>query len=121
MLWSTAGYHGTLAGVTKNAIDFFQLLSGGDRPYLQDKAVGLIATAGGDMAAVNAANAMVHAVHSLRGTLAPLLVAIPKTWSVVNPQEDFIDKKWEERLEQLGRLVVSTAGILRADYSHVKV
>ncbi len=115
MLWSTAAYHGTLAGVTKNFIDFFQHLSGDEKPYLQGKVVGLIATAGGDLAAVNAANAMVHAVHSLRGTAAPLLVAIPNAWRAINPEEGFIHEKWAERLDQLGRLVVKTAAALEVE------
>lgn len=29
MIWSTGAYHGTLAGVTKNAIDYMEFLSGG--------------------------------------------------------------------------------------------
>lgn len=69
LLISTAAYQGTLAGVTKNALDFLEFL----RPdgYLGGKPVGLIATSGGDMDAANAANALVHAVHALRGTVVP--------------------------------------------------
>ena len=121
LLLSTAAYHGTLAGITKNAIDFFQLLAGGDRPYLHEKIVGLIATAGGDMAAVNAVNAMVHSIHSLRGTLVPLLVTIPQAWKGMNAQEEFIDPKWEERLDNLGRLVVTTAAALVREEGRVRV
>jgi FMN reductase len=40
LLWSTAAYHGTLAGLTKNALDFAQFLARDERPYLQDKVVG---------------------------------------------------------------------------------
>jgi FMN reductase len=46
MLWSTTAYHGTLAGATKNALDFAQFLARDERPYFQDKTVGLVATAG---------------------------------------------------------------------------
>ncbi|HZC18253.1 MAG TPA: NAD(P)H-dependent oxidoreductase, partial [Rubrobacteraceae bacterium] len=42
LLLSTAAYHGTLAGVTKNALDFLQLMARDEKPYLQDKVVGLI-------------------------------------------------------------------------------
>ncbi len=59
LVWSTAAYHGTLAGVTKNALDFTQFMARDEKPYLQHKVVGLVATAGGGMAAVNAINAMV--------------------------------------------------------------
>jgi len=51
LLISTAAYHGTLAGVTKNALDYLEFLS--DTEYLHNKPVGLIATAGGDQADVN--------------------------------------------------------------------
>lgn len=78
MILSTAAYHGTLAGVTKNALDFLEYLARDATPYLHGKVVGLIATAGGDLAAVNAINAMVHVMHALRGTVAPLFVPIPK-------------------------------------------
>jgi FMN reductase len=47
VLIGTATYHGTLAGVTKNALDFLQFLSRDERPYLDGRVVGLIATAGG--------------------------------------------------------------------------
>src|ERR687896_1982657 len=64
LLWSTAAYHGTLTGVTKNALDFVQFLARDERPYLQDRVVGLISTAGGGTAAVNAIGAMVNVVHA---------------------------------------------------------
>ena len=80
MLWSTAAYHGTLAGVTKNALDFAQFMAWDEKPYLQDKVVGLVATAGGDMAAVNAINAMVNVVHALRGVAVPLSVPVTQPW-----------------------------------------
>lgn len=108
LLVSTGAYHGTLAGVTKNALDFLQFLSGGERPYLDEKVVGLIATAGGDQAAMHAVDALVHTVHALRGTVAPLVVAIPKAWRHADGGE-MTDGDYAARLEKLGRLVVRTA------------
>jgi len=78
LLVSTAAYHGTLAGVTKNALDFVQFLSNEEPAYLDGKAVGLISTAGGEQAAANANAAMVNVVHSLRGIVAPLMVGVTK-------------------------------------------
>ena len=109
MVWSTAAYQGTLAGVTKNAIDFFQFLSDSEPPFLQNRVVGLAATAGGDIAAVNAINAMLHSVTSLRGTPAPLFVAIPQAHNVFDKRGNILDKKWADRLDQLGWLVVDHA------------
>ena len=40
-------YHGTVSGSFKNALDWLQLLSDRDPPYLTNKVVGLVSTAGG--------------------------------------------------------------------------
>ena len=108
-IWSTPAYHGTIAGVVKNALDFIEFLSDDPRPYIHNKVVGLIATAGGDLAAVNAINAMVHVAHAIRGIPAPLFVAIPQGWKVFDKQGKILEEKWAGRLDQLGQLVVEMA------------
>ena len=115
MIWSTAAYHGTLAGVTKNALDFAQFLARDERPYLQDRVVGLIATAGGSMAAVNAANAMTNVVHALRGVAAPLSVPVAQSWRAFDEEGNLRDDGVAGRLESLGRLVVEMAVKLAPD------
>ena len=117
MLWSTAAYHGTLAGVTKNALDFAQFMARDEKPYLQDKVVGLVATAGGDMAAVNAINAMVSVVHALRGVAAPLSVPVTQSWKVFDEEGNISDEGVAGRLESLGRLVVALATKLGGEAS----
>ena len=109
LLVSTAAYHGTLAGVTKNALDFAQFLGREERPYLDGKVVGLISTAGGEQAATNANGAMVHTVHALRGVVAPLMVAIPKAWQRSDDEGDLTDGGSAKHLDSLGRLVVELA------------
>jgi len=114
VLISTAAYHGTLAGVTKNALDFAQFLSGGDHPYFDGKVVGLISTAGGEQAGANATGALVHVVHSLRGVVAPLMVQISKAWQRADRSGDITDELYGRRLDGLGELVVDLAGRLAA-------
>ena len=109
LLLSTAAYHGTLAGVTKNALDFAQFLGRDERPYFDGKVVGLISTAGGDQAATNANGAMVHTVHALRGVVAPLMVAVPKAWQRSDDDGNITDEGYAKRLDGLGRLVVELA------------
>ncbi|MDQ3911652.1 MAG: NAD(P)H-dependent oxidoreductase [Actinomycetota bacterium] len=115
MLWSTAAYHGSLAGVTKNALDFAQFMARDEKPYLQDKVVGLIATAGGGTAAVNAVNAMVNVVHALRGTAAPFSVPVQRSWKVFGKDGNIRDEEVSQRLESLGRLIVEMAWKLSFD------
>lgn len=109
MIWSTGAYHGTLAGVTKNAIDYMEYLSGGEHPYLHNKVIGLIVTAGGDMAGVNTLTAMTHSVHSLRGIVAPLMVSIRNAKSAFDSEGDVISSKYEKKLTGLGKLMVELA------------
>jgi FMN reductase len=109
LLISSAGYHGTLAGGTKNALDFFEFLRDREPPYLQERVVGLIATAGGDMANVHTVDTMTHIVYSWRGIVAPLQVAIPHSWQVFDKDGTIRVEKWGERLDMLGKLVVDMA------------
>lgn len=112
LILSTAAYHGTLAGVTKNALDFAQFLSRDERPYFDGKVVGLVATAGGEMAGANTTGALVNVVHALRGTVAPLMVAVPKAWRFSDENGNITDDAYGGRLESLGRLVVDLASKL---------
>ena len=114
LVWSTAAYHGTLAGVTKNALDFTQFMARDEKPYLQDKVVGLVATAGGGMAAVNAINAMVNVVHALRGVATPLSVPIQQSWKAFDEEGNVRDERVAKRLGGLGRLAVEMATKLGA-------
>ena len=109
LIWSAAAYQGTIAGVHKNALDLLELLSEDVRPYLHGRVVGLIATAGGEMAAVNTINAMVHAAHALRASVVPLMVPISAASRRFDRELRLVDDSVAQRLEQLGRLVVETA------------
>ena len=112
-LFSTAAYHGTLAGVTKNALDYFEYLSDAPRPYLHNKPVGLIATASGESADVHSIDAMVNVVHSLRGYVLPLIVPIHNA-SKAFDNGKVINEKIDARLTQLGKMAVETATRFRA-------
>jgi len=109
LVWSTAAYHGTIAGVTKNALDFTQFMARDEKPFLQDKVVGLVATAGGGIAAINAINALVNVVHALRGVAAPLSVPIQQSWKAFDEEGNVRDEGVVKRLGALGRLVVEIA------------
>lgn len=109
LLVSTAAYHGTLAGVTKNALDYVQFLGKEEHPYFDGKVVGLITTAGGEQAAANANAAMVHVVHALRGIVAPLMVGVTKAWQRTDDAGEITDDAYGRRLDDLGRLVVDLA------------
>src|ERR1700685_1521846 len=70
------GYHGSISGLVKNALDYAEDLRTDVRPYFSGRAVGCIATAGGWSAAVNTLGALRDIVHALRGWPTPLGAAI---------------------------------------------
>src|SRR6516165_9731910 len=52
VLLASPGYHGSISGLVKNALDYVEDLRGDARPYLSGRAVGCIGVAGGWQAAV---------------------------------------------------------------------
>ncbi len=72
-IWSSPCYHGTVAGVFKNALDHLELLGEDPAPYLAGKPVGLVAINDG-----KTFGAMSNSVHELRAWLAPTHVLLGK-------------------------------------------
>jgi len=70
------GYHGTLSGLVKNALDHVELTARDDRPYFTGMPVGLIATAAGWQAAVTTLTGLRGIVHALRGWPTPIGITI---------------------------------------------
>ena len=73
---ASPGYHGTVSGLVKNALDYAEDLRTDVRPYFSGRAVGCIATAGGWPGAINTLGALRDIVHALRGWPTPLGAAI---------------------------------------------
>ena len=65
LIWSSPLYHGTISGSFKNALDWLELLQHRNPPYLTDKVVGLISSAGG----VQGPASREH--HGVRGPVPP--------------------------------------------------
>jgi len=104
LIWSSPMYHGTISGSFKNCLDWLQLLGDRDPPYLTDKIVGLISTAGG-MQGLQAVNTMEFVVRSLRGWAVPLVVPIGQAWKVIDDAGEVLDARTEEQLRALGQEV----------------
>ncbi len=69
---ATPGYHGSLSGLIKNALDSLEPLRDDARPYLDGRAVGCIVVADGWQACGSALAALRGIVHALRGWPTPL-------------------------------------------------
>ena len=69
---ATPGYHGSLSGLIKNALDSLEPLRDDVRPYLDGRAVGCIVVADGWQACGSALAHLRSIVHALRGWPTPL-------------------------------------------------
>jgi FMN reductase len=108
LLISTGAYHGTLAGATKNALDFVEFASGDERPYFHNRAVGLITVAGGEMAAAHTLTTLIHTVHALRGMVVPMTIPIMQGGKKISDGK-LKDSQTQARLEKLGQETVRIA------------
>ncbi len=69
---SSPGYHGTVSGMVKNALDYLEELRTDARPYLDGRPVGAIAVARGWQAAMGTLGTLRQIIHALRGWPTPL-------------------------------------------------
>jgi FMN reductase len=68
---ASPGYHGSISGLVKNALDCLEDLRDCERPYLDGRAVGCIVSASGGQAAGSTLAALRSIVHALRGWPTP--------------------------------------------------
>jgi FMN reductase len=104
LIWSSPMYNGTISGSFKNALDWLKLLGDRNPPYLTDKVVGLISTAGG-VQGLQAVNTMEFVVRALRGWAVPLVMPIAQAWKAFDQNGIPQQKELTEQLHALGREV----------------
>jgi FMN reductase len=108
LVWSTPTYHGSVSGSFKNALDWLILLAERDPPYLSNKPIGLITTAGG-VQGLQAVNTMDFIARSLRGWSVPLVLPVAQSWQSFDPDGHLKDEAVGAQLRKLGAEVVRAA------------
>jgi FMN reductase len=101
------GYHGSISGLVKNALDYAEDLRQDRRPYFSGRAVGCIATAGGWPGAVNTLGALRDIVHALRGWPTPLGAAINSTENVFDESGTCVVPRIAQMLDVIAAEVLS--------------
>jgi len=109
LLIAAPGYHGTISGLVKNALDFLEDLSKDERPYLDGRAVGLIATAYGDQATMSTLITMRAIVHALRGWPTPMGATIRTYQGLFSPDGECLEDRARMQLEMVGGQVLRGA------------
>src|SRR5262249_56688723 len=103
------GYHGTVSGLVKNALDYVEALRADSRPYLDGRAVGCVAMALGWQATVTTLTALRSIVHALRGWPTPLGAAINSAQVTFAEDGTCSDPDTASRLHVIGHQVVEFA------------
>ena len=106
---ATPGYHGSLSGVVKNALDTLELLNGDERPYFSDRAVGVIVTANGWQAGGTTLTAVRSIIHAMRGWPTPYGAALNATSGSFEADGSPKDPKDAWQLTTVGEQVLEFA------------
>lgn len=106
LLIAAPGYHGTISGVVKNALDFLEDLADDERPYLHARAVGLIANAGGEQASMGTLTTMRAIIHALRGWPTPMGATITSRAGLFTEDGKCTDERTRQQLELVGSQLV---------------
>ncbi|WP_179475216.1 NADPH-dependent FMN reductase [Mycolicibacterium vinylchloridicum] len=108
---SSPGYHGTLSGLVKNALDYVEDLVNDERAYFAGLPVGCIGVAYGNQAAVAVVTGLRSITHALRGFPTPYGATV-----VVKPEiyqhGVYVDRDVISCLELVGTEVAAYAGKL---------
>ena len=106
---ASPGYHGTISGLVKNGVDYFEDMNKDPRPYFDGRAVGCIAVASGWQASVTTLTALRSIVHALRGWPTPVGVALNSTVKLFDDDGNCLDENAKEQLELMGQQVFQFA------------
>ena len=105
VIFASPGYHGSVSGLVKNAIDLIEETAKDKRPYLDDLPVGLIATAYGWQATASTVAALRSIVHSLRGWPTPYAAAVNSSVSKFDAEGGCTDAAVAGQLALVGKQV----------------
>jgi FMN reductase len=106
---ASPGYHGTVSGLIKNALDYVEDMAKDERVYFEGRAVGLIAVAAGWQATGSTLATLRSITHALRGWPTPMAVAVNSAQPVFLDDGSVSDPSITKQLEILASQVVQFA------------
>lgn len=112
---ASPGYHGTISGLIKNALDYVEDMAKDERVYFEGRAVGLIAVAAGWQATGSTLATLRSITHALRGWPTPMAVAINSAQPVFDNEGALIDAAIGNQLNVLAGQVVEFARMKALD------
>ncbi|MDR4954568.1 NADPH-dependent FMN reductase [Chryseobacterium sp. ES2] len=105
-IWLAPLYHGSIPGVMKNCLDWFEVTANSYEPYLTDKMVGLVCWADG-LQAMQGINAMDSIAKSLRAWPLPFSVPIVRSSLFAADQSTQISDLYSGKFDKLITIATS--------------
>lgn len=109
LIVASPGYHGSISGLVKNAIDYIEDLRGDRRSYLEGRAVGCIIGAGGNQATGTALVALRSIVHALRGWPTPFGATLNTSAKLFDADGQCTDVPARQQIEMIVNQVLHFA------------
>jgi len=109
VILASPGYHGSISGLLKNALDYIEDLRDDAAPYLDGRAVGCIVSAYGAQAMGTTLSAMRSIVHALRGWPTPMAAAFSAVTPVFDAEGQCVDPAADRQFRMIGEQVVEFA------------
>jgi FMN reductase len=119
IILASPGYHGSISGLLKNALDYVEDMRADPLPYFEGRAVGLIACANGWQATGTTLVAMRSVVHALRGWPTPVAVAINSVANVFDIDGSLLDLSLGSQVKLLTQQVIDFATMRKQSSSVV--
>jgi len=112
---ASPGYHGTVSGLIKNALDYIEDMAKDERPYFEGRSVGLITVAAGWQATGTTLATLRSIVHALRGWPTPMAVTVNSQMPVFGEDGAVSDPALLSGLSILAQQVVGFARMKALD------
>ena len=109
MIVASPGYHGSVSGLVKNALDTLEGLRDDPRPYFDGRAVGLIVAADGWQACGSTLAALRGVIHAMRGWPTPLGATLNSAAGLFDDAGDFRDERDAWQVDTVAQQVVHFA------------
>jgi FMN reductase len=106
LIVASPGYHGSISGLIKNALDYVEDLRGDRRSYLEGRVVGCIIGAAGDQARGTALVALRSIVHALRGWPTPFGATLNTSSKLFDSNSRCIDAQAKQQIELMVKQVL---------------
>ncbi|MBA3897452.1 MAG: NAD(P)H-dependent oxidoreductase [Sphingomonadaceae bacterium] len=112
---ASPGYHGTVSGLIKNALDYVEDMASDALPYFEGRAVGLIAVASGWQATGTTLATLRAIVHALRGWPTPMAVTVNSVQPLFDGDGAIADLGLSNQMDVLSRQLVGFARMRALD------